>query len=69
MKFPLRPTLGVKPAFLDDTNPPPVRLSRAGRPLVSSKGGGGEKCTNIPISSHAKIIYIFVHVIFILAYN
>ena len=26
-------------------------------------------CTNTPISSHAKIVYIFVHVICILAYN
>ena len=29
----------LKPAFFDDTNRPPVRLSRAGCPLVSSKGG------------------------------
>ena len=28
----------LKPAFFNDTGPPPVRLSRAGRPLVSSKG-------------------------------
>ena len=36
----------LKPAFLDDTDPPPVRLSRAGRPLVSSKGGDMYKHTN-----------------------
>ena len=29
----------VKPAFLPDDDAPPVRFSRAGRPLVSSKGG------------------------------
>ena len=29
----------IKPAFLPADDPPPVRFSRAGRPLVSSKGG------------------------------
>lgn len=29
----------LKPAFLQEDDPPPVRLSRAGRPLVSFKGG------------------------------
>ena len=36
----------LKPAFLDDTDPPPVRLSRAGCSLVSSKGREMYKHTN-----------------------
>ena len=36
----------LKPAFLDDVDSPPVCLSRAGCPLVSSKGGEMYKHTN-----------------------